>query len=258
VKWTAGAIATAALVTACVSPASARSRDIETVWFIVPAQLPAGTVTVRSGGTIWRQPLVPEGVVILSGPAVTTKNGKTAIESGSRMIKARADVPIYCSLDAHKAGAGESLLFGSIGERTACLIDRDRDGRFDGYFGNKVQFEGFPVVRGRYPETSDSIRPLAYSPADPKTVVGDHWVSVEYRGTGIGGDRFFRIAFEGPKDKSGLSEWTSLPSLGLPVSADLLGGRFTLIGAGSGEVRVRVDRTMPEQPFNVVRTFRYR
>jgi hypothetical protein len=247
-----------ALLALAAPAAAAAEREVETVWRIGAASPPAAPVQVRSGGEIWRQPLVPEGVVILAGPAVTTRNGKTIIAAGRRLIKARSDVPVYCDLDAHKAGAGESFLMGSVGERTACLIDRDADGRFDGYFGNKVQFEGFPVVRGRYPDKADPIEPIAYAPADPAEAVRDHWIAVEYRGTGLSGDRFFRIAFYGPKDKSALSQWAALPSSGLPAEATMLGGRFTLLAAGQGSVTVRVDRAMPEQPFNVVRTFSYR
>jgi hypothetical protein len=256
--WVRRALLVSSL-TAVPAAAVAAGRDIDTVWVIKSVEAPSGVRSVRSGENVLKQPLVPEGLVVLSSAAITTKNGKTTIPTGSRLIKARADVPVYCDVNAHKAGAAEMLLIGSITERTACLIDTNSDGAFDGYFGNKVQFEGFPIARGKYPKTPDPIRPLPYQPADPGQLARDYQVAIQYQGgAAFSGKHLFRVTFEGPKDKSALTQWSAVPGKALPRSTEILGAQLTLIENSGPGIRLRIDRAMPEQPFEVVRALKYR
>ncbi len=246
-----------AFALAALSPATAgaQSREIETVWNILPVDAQPGPVTVASGTMVWTQALAPEGLVVLAQDAALSGKGKIVLQSGARLIKARAGVPVYCDVDAHKAGAAESFLMGTMGERTACLIDADRDGRFDGYFTNKVQFEGFPIARGKYPNKPDAIVPVAYRETDAASLSNEYRVGIEYRGdANLAGAHLFRVAFSGPKDKSALSDWVSVPGKGLPQSREVLGARFTVLSEDGPQVQVRIERTMPAQPFEVVRT----
>ncbi|CAA9540235.1 MAG: hypothetical protein AVDCRST_MAG91-3786 [uncultured Sphingomonadaceae bacterium] len=151
------------------------------------------------------------------------------------------------------------MLIGSIGERTACLIDGNADGIFDSHFGNKVQFEGFPIVRGKYPKKPGALQSLPYKETDPAVLSGSYTIAIQYRGdANLSGKHMFRTTFSGPKDKSALSQWTAIPGKGLPREASIMGSRFTILEELGPQVRLRVDRTMPEQPFQVIRTFSYR
>ncbi len=153
-------------IAAMAMPAAAGEPTLASTWQIVAQATDASPRTARSGDMLWQQPLVAAQVAVLSGDAADPK-GKILLPSGTQLMKmASGDAEVFCDLNPRKAGAAEMMLLGSLGETATCLVDRDHDGRLDGHFTKKVQYEGVPIIRGGYPADPEAITPTSFTIGD--------------------------------------------------------------------------------------------
>lgn len=230
---------------------AASSGDIASRWTIGAGPAETGERTARVGEVLWKQPLRSDGFVTLTTPAMTVK-GKQLLPAGAEMVAMGAgDRVVFCEAAPRKASGGEMFLIGSIGETASCLADADKDGRFDGYFTKKVQYVGFPVIRGGLPDTAKALQPLTFEVRPAGETVGGYWVGVRY----VAGGKAprFQIVFGGRDDEAGLSG-SAGNAAPLPRTVEVLGAQFTVLSVDGGVMRYRIDRPMPEQPFSVVRS----
>ena len=198
-------------------------------------------------------------MVTLAAPAVAA-NGKQLLPAGTELVAMDAgDRLVFCEATPRKASAGAMFLMGSLGETASCLTDSRKSGSFDGYFAKKVQYEGFPVIRGGLPAAAKPLQPLAYSVRPGGATTGGYWVGIRYLGGGdAAGPQRFQIAFGGRDDKASLSDVVVSPAGALPRSVAVLGGSVTILAAQAGTIQYRIDQAMPEQEFSVIRTISVR
>lgn len=235
---------------------AAGANDIASRWTIGAFTPGPEERVARIGDILWKQPLTSSALVTLAAPATTVK-GKVLLPAGTELVAMDAgDRVIFCESTPRKASATEMLLIGSFGETASCLADSDGTGKFDGYFTKKVQYEGFPIIRGGLPDTAKPLQPLSYTVRPAGETVGAYWLGVRY----VGGDRDieaqrFEIVFGGKDEKASLTSAIIGPKGALPRTIEPLGSRVTILAVANGALRYRIEQPMPEQPFSVIRTF---
>ncbi|RST31475.1 hypothetical protein HMF7854_11965 [Sphingomonas ginkgonis] len=66
------------------------------------------------------------------------------------------------------------------------------------------------------------------------------------------------IAFGSAERQERITDPIYFQNAELPKAMSILGSSFTALAEENGRLSVRVDASMPRQPFGVVRTMRYR
>lgn len=237
--------------------AQAANSDLTTTWRIQPTEPRTGEQTARPGDVLWEQPLLPAAIVALNANALATSGGKPVFPAGTQLMEMDAgSAAVFCDFNPRKAGFAEQMLIGKVGETATCLIDADKDGHFDGFFTKKVQYEGFPIIRGGYPDAGRPLVPGAYAKIAGAATSASYYVGLRYIGRGLFGDRLnFQVVFGGPKSKSALSDLLSIAGTSMPMTVEVVGAHITVLAADGGTLRYRIDSTMSAQDFSVRRTY---
>jgi len=251
-------IAAALALLLAASPQSAPQAFYEVAWHIVEAA-PAEegrVVTVRPGELFMRARLLPESVARLEADLVDG-SGKTMIAKGSELIGAHPSLRIYCDVQQRGPGLG-GVLMGAPAMKQVCLMDADRDGRFDSYFAARSTIKGVPFLSGRVPKKPQGTTSLAYSIIDPATMASSFFVALKYEGKPLLYDRRnFRLTFGIDKRTEQLSDWFYTSGSTYPQQQRYLGGSFTVLAERDGALDIRLDRPFPAQPFAVMKTVEF-
>lgn len=246
------------LVPAPLGSARALSRSFSTMWIVMPDnQRTPREVSVKGGELILKQRAMPFGLARLTGPAADPK-GKFDLTAGTELFRLQSDVPIYCLAGKNApTGVAKWLLGGSTTH--LCLVDADADGRFEGQFVTASQVEGLPTLVGKRPKTADPIiAPAAYAPAAPSSGTTQYWVGVEYQGKPLlYNRRNFTVSFGNGKDKGSLTDWVYTGGT-FPAEQTLLGAKWTVLALDGDQLKVRIDQSMPPQPFAIMHSVTYR
>ena len=240
------AFAGAALIAGPVAAAEAPSRYISTLWIVQPAPPPVGERLLAGGDFVLKQRLLPTGLIELAAPAML---GSTSFDAGTQLIKARAEgVTVYC-----RPYEPDDKLVG-------CLMDRDSDGDFEGWFDVLSQTKGLVSIGQKYPK---KIKPLdadvGYRTVPITHMTDIYFVAIERRNYfNIYSRESFMIVFgrEGALER--LTAPISFKSSEMPKQLTVLGAVFTAITERDGKMVVKVQQAMLAQPFGVVKTTSYR
>jgi hypothetical protein len=171
-KISAGALC--AILTLAL-PVLASAEEIHTFWRLEPTEAaPPTAVELRKPAL--KQRLLPIGLVTLTEPL---KVGKRSYEVGSQFFKVfNDDGKIgYCPAPPLKRMA-DSLVDMRIPilDQKPCLVDTDKDGRFDAVFSAFEQAGGLPAFRGPRPSASDprmsTVSPMTLMSVSPSTRIG--------------------------------------------------------------------------------------
>jgi hypothetical protein len=112
---------------------------------------------------------------------------------------------------------------------------------------------GLPTIAGRRPKKTKPVTPVRYEKVDPATLEKPFWVGIQYYGKPLLKEaRNFNVAFGSDTSKGALTSFVAAEGANYPVSQQLLGASFSVLGAENGKLKVHVDQPMPRQPFGVV------
>ena len=239
------------------TPALAAKREtFATIWHVEPAPVPAAEQSVAPGALVLRQRLLPTGLAVLDE---AWREGSTTIPAGTALIRATSATPVFCAL-AGKTGLLTALLSPLPDKTLRCFVDDDADGRFDRTVKANSNVATVPQPTGRLPDDRTPTIALRYSPRDPATFDGGYLVGVRYTGQAkIGTLRRFETVY-GTEGHWGFFTGDNLftkRDSDLPRAVSALGASFTVLGGDGKAVRVRVDQTIPAQPFAVAVTTMY-
>jgi hypothetical protein len=214
------------------------------------------------GAILWRQPLNAAALVTLQEDAVAD-DGTRLLSAGDELFQIVINNnPIYCENTPPKPTGLSKMMFGGgkLADKSAiCVLDNDRDGRFDNYVRKKIQFEGIPIVRNPFEHSPKPLQPLKYQLRPAGSGLGQYWVGVRYAsGQKPSEPLSFELVFGDHKDSSKLTERIAGSKGEFPRLLDVLGGKVTLLSVSDGVLRYRVEQIMPDQPFGIVRTIQYR
>jgi hypothetical protein len=260
-------IAASMLLTFQSEASFAESKKFTTIWMVADpldksAQVEGGTpqnLKLKSGDIFLKHRLLPQSAAKLETDIVDEK-GSILLQKNSEMFSLEAGAAkIFCSVNQSKPNLGMSILIGSTGFGHVCAIDHDADGRFDAHFKAKGLVEGLPSISGRVPKAPKVVTSGAYTEIAPAQMITQYFVGIEYEGKPlIYNRRNFRITFGEGKRNESLSDWRYVSGKDYPQSLELLDSKFTVLGEKDGEIDVRIDRSIPAQPFNVFVRISYR
>ena len=171
----AGALAGAALL-ASAAPASA--ERIYTYWRVEPVE-PVTAGTVERGKPFLEQRLLPTRLVKLSEPVTLEE---TTLPPGTLLFQVSnaAGREGFCTLAKTNVLAE---LFAPAANKRPCLVDEDRDGRFEKRFGAFDLPMGLPTVRG----SIDGAKPIGatvrYEDTDPHQYPVDMRMTLRFTGS---------------------------------------------------------------------------
>jgi hypothetical protein len=244
-------IALALLVSVLVAPAaSAQRRDMQTIWFVQPAPVPNGELTLAGGDFVLKQRLLPMGLAELSS-TIDDPIAKVSVAAGEQLVEVISpEVKIYC-----QARTAKQKL---VGFSQVCLIDSDKDGRFDATFKTQSQTKGLLNIGGNRPKKPTPITPVAYTVVPPQTMKDHYFVAIERRNFfNIWSSESFTIAFGRQGELERITAPTSFKAKDMPKELNVLGARFTALSETAGKMKIRVHSAIPPQPFGVTKTVSY-
>lgn len=223
------------------------SRAMVTLYDIQSDVRQEGERQVSSYGLIVKQLLYPRGLAELVEP-VSVRPVDPVLPIGLRLIAVSSTAAaIRCTLTANAR-----ILFGNF---HTCLVDSDRDGRFESYFTATNSVPGLVSITGRVPKKLKPLAmPVAYRDIDPalydqKLIVAIQW----WGGPNLWGYKQFKVVLGGVGDAV-----TDLAGPGVvvkptefPKNMEILGSKFTALSEKDGVLSVWVEKSMPSQPFAV-------
>jgi hypothetical protein len=236
-----------------------REREFNSVWLVQPSEVPLGIRTIKNNDFVLKQRLLPPSLIRVRTDALDSQTGKVIAAAGTQLFGLSTDgPPIFCITGVRDATFVKTLLIGG-GNRQICLVDMDRDGSLDGHFGVGNVIKGLPNISGRRPKTPKPVKGGAYDSLRPDQIEVEYFVGAQYRGNAnLGGNHVFEIRYGSAEQTGSLTDRLSHKETQVPGSMEILGGRFTILEAGSGTIRVQVDQTFPAQRFGVIQTTTFR
>jgi hypothetical protein len=246
----------AGVVLGAASPGAAKEERVGfvTLWLVEPAPVPAGELNVAPGTLLIKQRLLPLGLAVLDDGYDAAKP-EDSIAAGSQLIRMRSpsDKPIYCALRT-KSNLLSEMLSTLPTKTMRCFVDDDKDGRFDRDVKASSSIESLPHPSGLLPKDPAPTIALRYSTRDISQFSENYYVGVKYNGQAmIGTLRRFTTVY-GTEKRWGYFTGDNIftkRDRDLPKTLEVLDSSFTVLGGDGKNVRIRVDRTMPAQPFGV-------
>lgn len=238
-----------------------RQREYQAVWVIAPSEQPLGPRSVNDGEYVFRNRLLPLGLVRLQTPAAKA-DGEIIVPAGAQLFAVLTEgPPIYCVAGRREADRMVQALIGGGVNRQLCLVDMDRDQDFDGWFRSGNQVRGVPNFAGHRPRELEPVSGAAYERLRPDEMEIQYHVGVRYEGTvGLLSRRrtpVFAIVY-GTEDSLGmLTEQVRPQRDSDPFVVTPLGAEFVVNERRGDTIDIDVRRNVPPQPFGVVQTVTY-
>ncbi len=245
--------------------AKAPVEGFSTMWLIEPASPPIDEISVAPNGLILKQRLLPLGLVELTDEHSMGKPGDNTGETlpaGTELILASgASKPVYCALRIKGPNVLSVLLSAYASGSQRCFMDDDADGKFDRSFSATSSVETVPHPVGRVPKDSEPTVSVSYRPKEITAFSAPYYVGVQYSGPAkIGTLRRFYTVYgtEGNWGRFTGENVFTKRDRELPKTLEVLGSSFTVLGGDGKNLRVKINRSIPAQPFGVARTVTFR
>lgn len=241
------------------SAQSAPRVSVKMVWMIQsPTSFEASEKTVTDGSHVLKQRLLPIALATLSSDVAMIRGSKLVLNAGAQLLLApTTEGRVFCALETMRMSKSGALLE-NTGSTTLCLLDKDKNGRFDAAFEVVSSPTGI-VMQGVVPK-QPIIVDATYDIRPREELKGEYWVGIRYEQYfNIYGNRMLMTDFGGRGMKQSLTTFDKFKSNGVfPRDLSVLGARFTILSAEEKGVRVKLKAPMPAQPFGVVSTTTYR
>jgi hypothetical protein len=210
------------------------------VWMIEGGQDAGTEKIVKNGDLVTSARLIPGGVATLDSDFIDAEKGKVVIARNVDLFLYNVgSVHFYCSSSATKIGGG----------LIPCLIDSDGDMRFD--FSTKVALLpstgrfGAAIPLNKKPT---AIAAIGYHKLDAAAATTGQVIKIRVQGL----ERPRYQAYFQVNDKEIPIRGLSASGKGvLPFSVELLGARFQTMSISGKEARIRIERALPSQPFQI-------
>lgn len=195
---------------------------------------------------VLKQRLLPTGLVALSGDA-----NEAGLAAGSQLIEIRSPgALVFCDPVARP----QKLL----GHAQPCLVDANSDGLLEGLFFTTSATKGILTIQGNRPRAPRAIVPVPYQRLDVNSFAKTLFLGLQYRGNANpAGNHVFQVNFGSDNSIGALTQRFVVEKALLPATRQPLGAQFALIEDSPTDIRVRVLKTIPVQPFAVVMTKTY-
>ncbi|MFK4792758.1 hypothetical protein [Sphingobium sp. ZW T5_29] len=236
----------AAAAAAVSVPAWAGDRALHHVWTIQEDPTLRGERTLAREDYVLKQRLLPTGLAALSSDL--QEFGLTA---GSQLVEVRSPgALVFCD----PVPRAQKL----VGHSQPCLVDADSDGRFEGLFLTSSVTKGILTVAGSRPKAPRAIGPIAYRRLEVVAFELQLFVGVQYRGNAnAAGNHVFQINYGSDASIGSLTSRFVVGKATFPATRTAFGAQFDLLSQTPDGIQVRVSRTIPTQPFGVVKTTTY-
>lgn len=240
-----------AILLAVAAPVAARAQDrsIASIWTIEPGLVPSEELSLAGGEVVLEQRLLPIGLAELTEPLAGL--GKNSLPAGTQLVQLRTGTgAIYCVPEVPK----QKLMGASF---LPCLVDDQKDGRFEGWFNAISETKGLLSLNAKRPKT---LRPAtaAYAVRDPAAMTLKCTVAIERRNYfNLYSLESFMVRFGCANAFERLTTPINFPSTDMPKELTVMGARFTALSEADGKMRVKVSAPMPRQPFGVAKTTTY-
>lgn len=226
---------------------TAWGQSLQTVWTIDADSGSLGERTVAREDYVFRQRLLPSGMAELAGPLA-----QVGLAARTQLVEVQgSDAAVFCDpmLRAQKM----------LGHAQPCLVDADRDGRFEGLFVTTSSTKGILTIAGKLPKKRTAIKPLPYVRVDVRSFRMPLFVGLQYRGNANPmGNHVFQTNFGSDRSTGALSDRMLIGKSQLATRRTYLGGEFEVLGSVPSGVKVRIIKPMASQSFSVMKVTTYR
>ena len=250
---TRSAIALAILM--CPLQSAMAREPVSLAWIIEPLEdIVPREISVTDGEYLVKQRLLPIGLATLDGDVQLPAGSRIVVRAQTQLVRVLTqNGKLFCALESllkSKDGSlqpNKSLL-------VLCLHDSDSNGRLDQAFEVLGSKSGV-IMQGRLPKKPKLID-MGYREIPVTQFKGDYWVGVRYEQYfNIYGNRMLMTDFGGRGETQSLTAFDTFKSKGTyPRETGVLGGRFTILAAEPTSIRVRIEKSLPLQPFSVATT----
>lgn len=224
-------------------PASTVVGDqFEVSWMIESGTPFEGERLVRRSDTVFDTRLLPPRLFRLE-TGVNKANGSRLLAAGQELIGLVSRTMIACTIAPPSTrGLGAALWAGT--DRHICLVDANRDGKFEAYFHHTVDDDYAIMGWGKVPEKPRAIQPVAYREDAPHTVGATPRLRVVFNGFG---HNALSLCVSGGGDRENCLEkrWRVDAST-VPVEVTVLGATFEI---STGDAEGKVAKIAMKSPF---------
>ncbi|GAA0318520.1 hypothetical protein GCM10009087_31170 [Sphingomonas oligophenolica] len=153
---------------AMAAPSWAETVPLSAKWTIDTSKIPAH-VELRKGKVLFSAKLLPSKLVRIEGAAVAAGTGELRAAAGGQfMVFAdNGGSEVYCSTKTvdlmHKGG----FLYMRYDDTYMCLLDRDRDGKFELSYEIRSGLAALPFLTHGKTDDMVPITPVSYTTIDP-------------------------------------------------------------------------------------------
>lgn len=228
-------------------------ESISLAWIIEPSNdVAPREITVADGEYVVKQRLLPIGLATLDSDVQLPAGSRILVRSQAQLVRVLTqNSKLFCALES-MLKAKDGSLQPNKSPFILCLNDTDSNGQLDQAFEMPVSKSGV-IMQGRLPKKPQSID-VGYSEVPGTQFKGDYWVGVRYEQYfNIYGNRMLMTDFGGRGEMQSLTAFDTFKSKGTyPRETGVLGGRFTILAVEPKSIRVRIDKSLPLQPFSVV------
>ena len=210
-------------------------------WLVVPDRPIEPTAWVGPNRAITSARLQPPRL-FENRVDVRTPDGKVLVPAGVPLIGLVSGTRAACAAEPRgDRGLAAAWWFGT--NRYICLIDEDRDGRFERYFSHRIRPVNILVGAGRFPATMNPVEPAAYVERNPATFANAPRIYVSYgHFASLVNKLIFKLCFAARRGLC-LAPDTRTKLNPLPQSFEMLGARFE-VTAKEGD-RLQITQTTP-------------
>lgn len=209
------------------------------VWNVREQGSSIETTDAAEGAEIARIKLTPPGLFRADRNIVDEKGDKL-ITVGTQLVLLQSQEVIACTIGpVRKGGAERALFFGSL--KRVCLVDTDRDGKFDSRFTQATNGPAFFLLRGRLSGRIQPIAPVALVQLDPDLIEGGPRISIRLeKGSRV--DRYVALEADVGNDRHPFPIALNIKAdtAALPKTFPLYGGEIQISGVKNGAFKVAV------------------
>jgi len=236
-----------------------RGAGFAASWTTEPEPTSSEVRVVRPGDVIAAARLTPSGLFVLEGEA---KADGLSLATGTPLILLDSNVPnahIGCTYTFVPRGIAASIMFGSK-QKFFCLVDADRDGRFESFFSIASLKIGVPPMAGIVPDQRTTISPVAYREGDVAARTDYPRLLIKYSHRDqITGIAYIGLCLANPTTKSQpcVDSYNGVRDSKVPKTVELAGASIDVIAKDGAALTIRVTKPMERAPFVGIETTRY-
>ena len=178
---------------------------------------------------------------------VKTPDGKLLVPAGMPLAGLVSRTQAACASEPlGDRGLAAAWWFGT--NRFICLVDQDRDGRFERYFSLRTGPSNLIVGAGRFPAAMDPVEPAEYVERSPSTFANAPRIYVSYgHHASLVNRLIFKLCFSARRGLC-LAPHTTTRREPLPQSFEMLGARFEVTGKEGDRLEITQKTEFVRQP----------